>query len=47
MRIFSPVKHMLSGNTLKGEGNMDNHEEPERDVDDLIFEGEEWAPSGR
>lgn len=31
----------------KGAKNMAKHDETDRDVDDMIFEGEDWAPSGR
>ena len=31
----------------KGEWNMAHNEQPERDVDDLIFEDEPWFPSER
>jgi hypothetical protein len=39
--------HRLLRVILEGGGEMENHDEEGRDVDDLIFEGEPWQPSQR
>ena len=46
VHLFSR-RHRLLGATLEGGGEMENHDEEGRDVDDLIFEGEPWQPSQR
>ena len=45
--IFLPETYTVGNDFWKGERTMDDNEQQQQDVDDLIFEGEEWKPSDR
>ena len=44
--IFS-LEHILFERLLEGGVQMSGSNDQAQDVDDLIFDGEEWAPSDR
>ena len=39
--------HILSDNNMEGAVNMNSDNEQKKDVDDLIFQDEDWTPSDR